>query len=529
MGLLPQRPVHRAGHQGARRLLLGALPHPSRLRREGRPRSRRALGVLLEPTSVVAKAWEQIDRIGGRAHWAPQHVVVTGAGPIGLLAALLGVQRGLDVHVIDQMTSGPQARPGARHSAPATTPGPSRPRCRHPDVVRGVHRGGRARVRRHGTPRPQRRGLPDGCVVGQPRDLDVDASLLNRAMVLENQTVVGSVNANRRHYEAAAAALAAADRPWLERLVTRRVPLEHWNARAGSAARRRQGRHRVRHVTVTAIAAGVDQIDTLLGGLGAGDRRLSGARGRPRAGGDGQPELGGGAPRRPRRARGGPRMTWPGWRSPTSTSTTPAGWVTWPGPFRRPRCTCTKRVRATWSTPPGSSTRRRASYGPLLDSLYGRLDPTPAERIHVLADGEEIRVSPTASSPPSTRPATPSTTWLCTTRSAASSSPATPWGCASPTPECCARPRPRPTSTSTRRSLAAALRGAPPGRPGPGPLRRRARPRRRAGRGRGDPARWAEVAERAWRAGEDIAAALDAAFAAELPTSTPCTARSSTP
>src|SRR5579862_5056244 len=27
------------------------------------------LGVLLEPTSVVAKAWEQIQRIGGRAHW----------------------------------------------------------------------------------------------------------------------------------------------------------------------------------------------------------------------------------------------------------------------------------------------------------------------------------------------------------------------------------------------------------------------------------------------------------------------------
>jgi len=32
-------------------------------------------------------------------------------------------------------------------------------------------------------------------------------------------------------------------------------------------------------------------------------------------------------------------------------------------------------------------------YGPLLDSLYGRLDATPAPRIHVLADGEEIRVS----------------------------------------------------------------------------------------------------------------------------------------
>jgi glyoxylase-like metal-dependent hydrolase (beta-lactamase superfamily II) len=33
-------------------------------------------------------------------------------------------------------------------------------------------------------------------------------------------------------------------------------------------------------------------------------------------------------------------------------------------------------------------------YGPLLDSLYGRLDPTPVERIHVLADGEEIEVGP---------------------------------------------------------------------------------------------------------------------------------------
>src|SRR5947209_13520374 len=33
-------------------------------------------------------------------------------------------------------------------------------------------------------------------------------------------------------------------------------------------------------------------------------------------------------------------------------------------------------------------------YGPLLDSLYGRLDPTPPERLHVLADGEEIRIGP---------------------------------------------------------------------------------------------------------------------------------------
>ncbi|MHB1712082.1 MAG: alcohol dehydrogenase catalytic domain-containing protein, partial [Acidimicrobiales bacterium] len=64
------------------------------------------LGVLLEPTSVVAKAWEQVDRIGGRAHWDPAVVVVTGAGPIGLLAAMIGVQRGLEVHVFDQVVEG---------------------------------------------------------------------------------------------------------------------------------------------------------------------------------------------------------------------------------------------------------------------------------------------------------------------------------------------------------------------------------------------------------------------------------------
>jgi glyoxylase-like metal-dependent hydrolase (beta-lactamase superfamily II) len=33
-------------------------------------------------------------------------------------------------------------------------------------------------------------------------------------------------------------------------------------------------------------------------------------------------------------------------------------------------------------------------YGDLLDTLYGRLDPTPTERIHVLEDGEDIVIGP---------------------------------------------------------------------------------------------------------------------------------------
>ena len=60
------------------------------------------------------------------------------------------------------------------------------------------------------------------------RSVDLDIGGLNRTMVLENDVVFGSVNANRRHYEDAAEALARADRDWLRALISRRVPLERW-------------------------------------------------------------------------------------------------------------------------------------------------------------------------------------------------------------------------------------------------------------------------------------------------------------
>ena len=66
------------------------------------------LGVLLEPTTVVTKAWEQVVAVGQRAFWEPRTLLVTGAGPIGLLAALVGTQHGLDVHVLDRNESGPK-------------------------------------------------------------------------------------------------------------------------------------------------------------------------------------------------------------------------------------------------------------------------------------------------------------------------------------------------------------------------------------------------------------------------------------
>jgi glucose 1-dehydrogenase len=57
----------------------------------------------------------------------------------------------------------------------------------------------------------------------------LDVAKLNQSMVLENRVVFGTVNANLRHYRAAADALALAPRRWLDEIITRRTPLERWH------------------------------------------------------------------------------------------------------------------------------------------------------------------------------------------------------------------------------------------------------------------------------------------------------------
>ena len=95
------------------------------------------------------------------------------------------------------------------------------------------------------------RAAPDGivCLAGVSTAATAAASTsaqFNRNMVLEQPRVFGSVNANRRHYDAAADALAEADRAWLARLITRRVPLARWQRRLRAPAGRHQGRARFR-------------------------------------------------------------------------------------------------------------------------------------------------------------------------------------------------------------------------------------------------------------------------------------------
>ncbi|MDQ0768170.1 threonine dehydrogenase-like Zn-dependent dehydrogenase [Pseudarthrobacter defluvii] len=182
------------------------------------------VGVLLEPTTIVAKAWEQINRIGQRAFFDPHTAVVTGAGPVGLLAALLGVQQGLDVHVFDIVTDGP--KPQLVHDLGATYHSEPLPESGIKPNVLVECTGVTPVVLDALKCRAQDAVTCLTGVSGTGKQTKVDVGALNREEVLMNGVVFGSVNANRRHYDAGAQALAAADQDWLRRLISRRLPLE---------------------------------------------------------------------------------------------------------------------------------------------------------------------------------------------------------------------------------------------------------------------------------------------------------------
>jgi threonine dehydrogenase-like Zn-dependent dehydrogenase len=178
------------------------------------------LGVLLEPMTVVTKAWEQVLAIGRRAFWEPHTALVTGAGPIGLLTALIGTQHGLEVHVLDRVESG--AKPDLVRALGATYhTGRVADVGFQPDVI--VECTGVGQVIADAINLVGAGGIV--CLTGVGtggRTVGYSTADLAAAMVLQNNVVVGSVNANKRHWYKAAQALARADAAWLARLVSRR-------------------------------------------------------------------------------------------------------------------------------------------------------------------------------------------------------------------------------------------------------------------------------------------------------------------
>jgi glucose 1-dehydrogenase len=184
------------------------------------------LAVLLEPTTVVAKAWEQVDAIGRRALWEPRTVLVTGAGPIGLLAALLGMQRGLDVHVLDRVDSGlkpdlVRALGASYHAGTVASLG------FNPDII--IECTGAGPLISDSIKEVATGGIV--CLTGigsGDRSTGAITGDIAAQAVLKNNVVVGSVNANKRHWYKAGEALARADRSWLDRLITRRERPENF-------------------------------------------------------------------------------------------------------------------------------------------------------------------------------------------------------------------------------------------------------------------------------------------------------------
>ena len=156
------------------------------------------LGVLLEPTTVVTKAWEQVVAVGQRAFWEPRTVLVTGAGPIGLLAALVAKQHGLEVHVLDRVESG--SKPDLVRALGATYhTGTVAGMGFEPDVI--VECTGVGQVIEDAIA-----GIASGgviCLTGVGAGgttVNAPAADIAAAAVLKNKVVVGSVNANKRHW-----------------------------------------------------------------------------------------------------------------------------------------------------------------------------------------------------------------------------------------------------------------------------------------------------------------------------------------
>ena len=176
-------------------------------------------GVLLEPTTVVTKAWEHTLAVGQRAFWEPRTVLVTGAGPIGMLAAMIGKQHGLDVHVLDRATTGP--KPEIVRALGATYHSCKIPDIGfQPDIV--MECTGVGQVISDSIAVAGASGVV--CLTGVGHGGHVPsmptADVASNA-VLKNNVVFGSVNANKRHWYKGAEALARADKSWLKRLITR--------------------------------------------------------------------------------------------------------------------------------------------------------------------------------------------------------------------------------------------------------------------------------------------------------------------
>lgn len=191
------------------------------------------LGVLVEPTSIVEKAIDQLRRAQQRLVWAPRRALVTGAGPLGLLAAALLRLDGLEVLLYSRGSGGLKQELVERLGATYL------PAEEHQLGHEISDRYGRIDLAIEATGyAPLSFELVDtvcenGAVAllgvsGADLRTQIPAGHLNTEMVLQNKVMLGAVNANHRHFAAAVSHLGALGTRWpgwLDAFITRSVPL----------------------------------------------------------------------------------------------------------------------------------------------------------------------------------------------------------------------------------------------------------------------------------------------------------------
>lgn len=200
------------------------------------PDALESVGVLIEPLSIVEKAVEEAIAWYGRTGAPPQRGLVTGAGPIGLLAALVLRARGLDVWVVDRLPNRSLKAElvdavGGHYLDDHQSPFEHRIPDDGIDIA--IEATGAAPLLFRALNRLGANGvLALTGVTGGHHTVSIDGDVMNTQTVLENHTMLGSVNAARTHYEAAIRDLADWQSRWgslTEKMITGRFPLQEFS------------------------------------------------------------------------------------------------------------------------------------------------------------------------------------------------------------------------------------------------------------------------------------------------------------
>jgi threonine dehydrogenase-like Zn-dependent dehydrogenase len=191
------------------------------------------VAVLLEPVSVIEKGITQAYEVQRRLKvWEPKRAAVLGAGTIGLLAAMGLRNRGLDV-VVFGLDEAPYLNSELVEAIGATYVS-----TKQTTLEQAAQRFGRADLVFECTgfsplvfDAPRQLLGKNGVMIlssvtGGDRTTEVPSDAFNLDMVLGNKVLVGTVNANRQHFEEGVRDMAVAEARWpgwLGRLITHRI------------------------------------------------------------------------------------------------------------------------------------------------------------------------------------------------------------------------------------------------------------------------------------------------------------------